>query len=423
MPAQPIFRVALPGPLRTLFDYLPVPDPPKSPQPGMRVSVPFNRGSRCGLLMEITPASELPRERLKPAIQLLDQTPLLAPRDLQLLRWAASYYQHPLGDVVFHALPTRLRKGLAPLDGRPDGWRLSEAGRRTDPGSLTRAPRQAELLRVLGEHPAGLPTPELRRRCGDCGAILRSLRAKQWVEPCRSPPLVTPLTGQASQAPRLSTAQQSALEVIRQGLGHFAAFLLDGVTGSGKTEVYLQLIQQLAQQGRQSLVLVPEIGLTPQLVRRFEARLRQPVALLHSGLAEGGRERAWLAARSGEARVLVGTRSAVFTPMPNLALIIVDEEHYLSLKQQEGFRYSARDLALVRARLAGCPVVLGSATPSLESLRNAQLGRYRHLSLPSRAGRAQLPELALLDVRSVHLDGGLSPALLKQIRSTLDAGE
>jgi primosomal protein N' (replication factor Y) len=248
------------------------------------------------------------------------------------------------------------------------------------------------------------------------------LQQKQWIEPCELlPQAPQPLDPQPP--PRLSDTQRQAVERVTEHLGRFQTFLLDGVTGSGKTEVYLSLITRVIARQRQVLVLVPEIGLTPQLVRRFEQRLGMAVTLLHSNLSEGLREQAWLACRSARARVLVGTRSAVFTPLPRLGLVIVDEEHDLSLKQQEGFRYSARDLAVVRALRGDCPILLGSATPSLESLNNARLGRYVHLHLPERAGSACLPKMDLIDIRSSRLDGGLSPALLKRIGASLSKGE
>jgi len=416
-----ILRVALPGPLRTLFDYLPPDHHPEPLYPGVRLRVPFGNRSRCGVLLEILSESELPRERLKPTEAVLDKTPLLGPGDLAFLRWAAEYYQHPLGDVIFHALPVRLRKGLSPTPDAPPAWRLTALGRGIDPADLSRARRQAAVLRSLREHPEGLEQATLKARCATDSAVLRSLLQKQWIEPCELPPQAP--AARAQSPPPLSEAQQLALTQVREALGEFRAFLLDGVTGSGKTEVYLHLMARVIRQQRQVLVLVPEIGLTPQLVRRFEQRLGMAVTLLHSNLAEGAREQAWQSCRSGRTRVLVGTRSAVFAPLPRLGLVIVDEEHDLSLKQQDGFRYSARDLAVVRARRDACPVLLGSATPSLESLHNARLGRYVHLQLPERAGSARLPEMALIDIRSSRLDGGLSPALLKQIEHCLGRNE
>ncbi|MGD8932594.1 MAG: primosomal protein N' [Chromatiales bacterium] len=422
MSNPPILRVALPGPLRTLFDYLTPADCPTPLQPGIRLQVPFGRGSRCGILIQTATGSSLPADRLKPVAAILDQTPLLSTGDLAFLGWAADYYQHPLGDVIFHALPLRLRKGLPPRPDTRPGWRLTRAGRQIDPAQLHRARRQAAVLNTLREHPEGLEQALLNNRCGTDNNVLRSLQRRLWIESCELPTQV-PATSEPQPPPPLSDAQQAAVERVGERLDGFQAFLLDGVTGSGKTEVYLNLIARVISHQRQALVLVPEIGLTPQLVRRFEQRLGLAVTLMHSNLAQGPREQAWLGARNGRARVLVGTRSAVFTPLPRLGLVIVDEEHDLSLKQQEGFRYSARDLAVVRARRGGCPILLGSATPSLESLHNARLGRYLHLQLPERAGNASLPRMDLIDIRSSRLDGGLSPALLKQIDACLNQGE
>jgi primosomal protein N' (replication factor Y) len=221
--------------------------------------------------------------------------------------------------------------------------------------------------------------------------------------------------------PVLNAEQRAAVEAVTTTDG-FAAVLLDGVTGSGKTEVYLHAIADCLARGRQALVLVPEIGLTPQMLARFRARLGVPVHALHSGLNDNERARVWTAAWRGEARVIVGTRSAVFTPMPDAGLIVIDEEHDASYKQQDGIRYHARDFALVRGKALGVPVVLGSATPSLESLHNARAGRYSHLRLTQRAGEAQPPSVRVLDVRKRPLQAGLSPELLSAIRTALDAG-
>jgi primosomal protein N' (replication factor Y) len=370
-------------------------------------------------LLEIRSQSSLPSEKIRPATEILDREPLLSLEVFSLLRWAAGYYQHPLGDVLFHALPVRLRKGLAPTPGKPQGWRLTRAGYAIAPEDLRRAHRQASIMEALRSHQEGLSQHQLVARCGECGAVLRALSAKGWIEPARlesTPASPTP-------PPPLSEDQQQALDRMGNNFDGFRVFLLDGVTGSGKTEVYLSLVERALAQNRQILLLAPEIGLTPQLVQRFERRLGIKAALLHSGLAEGERERSWLAARSGKAQVVIGTRSAVFTPMPELGLILVDEEHDLSFKQQEGFRYSARDLAVMRAQRIGCPVVLGSATPALESLHNARQGRYEHIRLPLRVGSAGLPRMDLIDIRSSQLDGGLSPALTGRIREQLNHGQ
>jgi primosomal protein N' (replication factor Y) len=222
--------------------------------------------------------------------------------------------------------------------------------------------------------------------------------------------------------PELSPAQAHALDVIDAAADHYAGFLLQGATGSGKTEVYLRLVARALERGRSALVLVPEIGLTPQLLDRFRARLPVPIAVMHSGLGDGERLAAWRAARSGQARVLIGTRSAVFAPLTQLGLIVVDEEHDSSYKQQEGgCRYSARDLAVRRAQQAGVPVVLGSATPALESLHNVQLGRYQALPLPRRSDQAPAPGVALIDLRAHAVHAGLAGPVIQAIGRHLDS--
>jgi primosomal protein N' (replication factor Y) (superfamily II helicase) len=420
MGPEPLLRVAIPAPIRTLFDYLPA-DGSAPPRPGVRLRVPFGRGERCGVLVEVASGAGVGRP-LKRVVAALDAEPLLAPADLDLLGWAARYYQHPIGEVIAAALPLRLRQGRPILPSRRDRWRLTAVGRE-QAHTLARAPRQAALAALLAGTPEGLAVADLAEAGQtNAGPALRALCARGWLERA-------PAADEASTAPPvepgppLNAAQAAAAAAVHAKLDRFAAFLLDGVTGSGKTEVYLELVRAVVATGRQVLVLVPEIGLTPQVLDRFRRHAGARIAVLHSGLAEGDRERAWLAARSGRADVVVGTRSAVFTPLPRLGLVVVDEEHDASFKQQEGFRYSARDLAVVRAQRAGCPVMLGSATPSLETLRNAQLGRYQALALPQRAGAAVPPTLDLVDIRAARLQAGLAPVSRRFVQETLERGE
>jgi len=425
MPEQTILRVAVPAPLHRLFDYLsPIGVDARAVAPGVRVRVPFGRGERCGVVMQVVAGSRQEPGRLKRVAQILDTESLLSSSDLTLISWAAGYYQHPIGEVAAGVLPVRLRQGRPALGGGHPGWRVTDAGQMQDVTQLTRAPRQAELLGLLQAHPGGLAGSFIRERCGECGSALQGLRQKGWIE--RAEVAVAMRVGKNAAAlerpPTLGSEQQHALQEINDRLGGFSAILLEGVTGSGKTEVYLGAVQQALESGCQILILVPEIGLTPQLVARFQRRLDVPLALLHSGLSHSQRELAWQQARRGEAQVVIGTRSAVFTPLPALGLVIVDEEHDISLKQQDGFRYSARDLAVVRAQRTGCPVVLGSATPSLESLRNALDGRYAHLHLTRRAGGASPPRVDLLDIRSAPLQAGVSSTLLRMTGEELEAG-
>ncbi|MFA5529118.1 MAG: primosomal protein N' [Thiohalomonadaceae bacterium] len=414
----PVLRVAVPSPLRRTFDYLSPTDP--APAPGSRVRVPFGRRETVGVVVQVVAESELPRERLKPA-RVIDETPLL-PRDvIELLRRAMAYYHHAPGDVFATALPVALRQGAPARVRAPQRFRLTAAGRAVEPGSLRRAPRQAAALALLAAHPAGLDEEALFAQLENGRDAVRKLVEKGWLE-AEERPCLQAAPAAPSVLPVLHPAQQTAVETVLAGTGSFGVFLVDGVTGSGKTEVYLRLIEATLSRGEQALVLVPEIGLTPQLVERFRRRFAVPIAVLHSGLADGERLCAWLAAREGQAPVVIGTRSAVFTPLAHLGLIVVDEEHDPSFKQQEGFRYSGRDLAILRGQLAGVPVVLGSATPSLESLHNANEGRYRHLSLPERAGAASHPVVHLVDLRTQPLYDGLSPTLMQALDAHLQRG-
>jgi len=420
---QPVLRVAVCAPLQCLFDYLPPSGlDPWRLSPGVRLRVPFGRGTRVGILVDIAGSARVPVSRLKRAESLLDRTPLFDADHLAFLLWAAGYYQHPVGEVLAGAMPVWLRQGRAVPVPEVEGWRLTEQGRQVERATLRRAPCQARLVGLLVAAPGGLDSRALAESAGDYRAPLKALERKGWVERCRISPTAAAAGGSYHRGPTLNQQQQAAVDAILESLGDYAGFLLEGVTGSGKTEVYLRLVEQVLAQGRRALVLVPEIGLTPQLVRRLRRRIDRPMALLHSGLSEGRRAHAWVEAQHGRADLVVGTRSAVLTPLPGLGLIIVDEEHDLSFKQQDGFRYSARDLAVTRARRARCPVVLGSATPSLETLRNARTGRYRWLSLPERAGVATVPRLELIDIRSARLEAGMSPVLIRLVGEELARG-
>jgi primosomal protein N' (replication factor Y) len=416
-----ILRVALSAPVLRLFDYLPAAGPSHGdPAPGMRVLVPFGRSRRLGMIVELARETEQDPARLKPIDSLLDEVPLLGASDLEFILWAAAYYHNPPGEALFSALPARLRRPSPPVQSGEPGWQLTPDGRKGAAG-LTRAPKQAQIARLLLESPSGLSSVELNRHLGNCRAALRTLAVRGWVQPCRIPLAARPesTVSSSTTGPKLNPHQRLAVEAVSKALGRFQAFLLEGVTSSGKTEVYIRLLQCLLAARRQALVLVPEISLTPQLLRRLAGRLAAPMVALHSALSAGEREQAWRRAAAGEAMVVLGTRSAVFVPLPLLGLILIDEEHDLSFKQQDGFRYSARDMAVRRAQQAGCPVVLGSATPSLESLHNARSGRYRLLELPERAGEAILPELLTLDIRAQPLHAGLSPVLLRLMKEQL----
>ena len=369
----------------------------------------------------------MPADTLRPVQRVLDAEPVLSAEALALLHWARRYYHHPAGEVFATALPVLLRQGEPALPpATPPQWRISSPGRdalATD-ARLRRAPAQRRLLDYLASCSAGVTAEALRAVARDSAALLRALREKGWVESVTPPEAPrAPEAPALSPPPTLNDAQAAAVAAVLAELEQFQVFLLEGITGSGKTEVYLRLIEAVLERGRQTLVLVPEIGLTPQLLDRFRERLPGPLAVLHSGLSDRERLNAWLLARDGAAKVVVGTRSAVFVPLCAPGLIIVDEEHDPSFKQQEGFRYHARDLAVIRGRQLGIPVMLGSATPALESRHNAQRGRYRLLSLPERVGGGSEPPIDILDLRRQPLTEGLSRPLLERIRRHLDRDE
>ena len=470
---EPVLQVALPVPIRHPFDYLP-PHPGWTPavRPGMRVRVPFGRKSAIGVVVGVAAASTVDARRLKRVREVIDVEPLLDPATLKLLAWAGGYFQHPVGEVVVGTLPRLLRLGRAPKAERSTRYAASTAGARAFAEGIGRAPVQARLLGLMLDA-GSVPEAALAGEHRDWRRPLRALIDKGWVEPVPDAPRPTDRPDPPHPADRidpphlprrvdpphsadrdelwhsadppdppppsdrpdpkhppghpdrpvLNAEQSRAVEAVEARLGEFTPFVLEGVTGSGKTEVYLRLIETVVARGRQALVLIPEIGLTPQLLARFHARLTCRVAALHSGLSHGERLSSWTHARNGTADVLVGTRSAVFVPLARPGLFIVDEEHDLSYKQQDGFRYSARDLAVVRARDAGTPVVLGSATPSLEAIDNVRRGRYRRLELPRRAGGASPPRIDVVDLRSRPFDNGLCDVLIEALEQTKTRSE
>jgi len=415
-------RVAVPSPLRRVFDYLP-PDTQGEalPPPGSRVRVPFGRGVRVGMVIAQVNHTDVPRQRLKRISRVIDAKPLLDSETLAFLTWASDYFHHPIGEVVLGGLPAALRAGKPlPASAEPR-WRLTESGHALQNEQLRRAPRQAAVCTLLRGLPDGASKSDLANLDGDWRAALVAMGNKGWVEQFEMPvgAAGTSETAAREPPPVPSDEQRVAIETVYAARNHFQSFLLDGVTGSGKTEVYLSLIERTIALGRQAMVLIPEIGLTPQIVERLRDRLSVPMAVLHSGLSDGERLQAWSAARDGRAEVVVGTRSAVFVPLARPGLFIIDEEHDPSFKQQDGFRYSARDLAIVRARRCGVPVVLGSATPSLESLNNVARGRHGSLKLSQRAQGAKVPDVEVLDLRGQPFEEGISQKLANAIAGCL----
>lgn len=417
-----ILQIALPSPLRRLFDYRAGPGLSADQLlPGMRVRVPFGQRQLVGLIVSSSSTSVVPASKLRSISELIDLSPVL-PKSLWLLCiWTAQYYQHSLGDTLSCALPNLLAQGEAALARQDMLWQLLPAAYPEHP-ALRRAHKQKEAVRILAQHPHGL-SHALLSQWGLARDTLEALERKQLVQRITQSPhhQREPLPLLREPHLQANAEQQAALQAIAAGKG-FTAWLLQGITGSGKTEVYLQSIEHCLRDGRQALILVPEIGLTPQTVERFRRRFNVPLAVLHSGLNDRERLDAWLAAREGEAALVIGTRSAIFTPLARPGLLIVDEEHDLSYKQQEGLRYNARDLAVYRAHLEQIPVILGSATPSLESLHNVERGRYQLLRLNERAGNAKPPQFQCIDIRSQPLQDGLSQPLLQAIGSHLKRG-
>ena len=414
---HPIIKVALPVPLPQLFDYLQQENGSLTPV-GSRVLVPFGRRKLVGMVMAHVTESSLSPKRLLRIIRPLDQSePLLDSDLLEHLEWCWKYYKHAPGEVVLSALPPALRKAQGKLPAPLVHYFLTQAGRERLEQPVGRQKTQYRMLETLA---AGARSAEALVGIGSqWRKTLARLMEQGWVEQILAttdPPVFAP-------GPKLMEGQQKAVDKISRDLRHFHCHLLDGITGSGKTEVYMRLMEEVLARDRQVLVLVPEIGLTPQLLRRFRQRLGLEPVVIHSGLSQVQRLEAWAEARAGRASLIVGTRSAAFTPMPNAGLIILDEEHDASFKQADGFRYSARDVAVKRAADLNIPVVLGSATPSLESLNNAITGKYAWHRLRERATHASLPRWRVLDLCQQNTFHGLSTTALDAMREAIEKEE
>ncbi|KOY62645.1 primosome assembly protein PriA [Photorhabdus heterorhabditis] len=416
-----VVQVALPVPLTRSFDYL-LPANSQLPVAGMRVTVPFGKRKAIGIVTGTTDSSDIPAEQLKPIESILDTRPLFSADLWQLLLWASNYYHYPLGEVLFHALPVLLRQGK-PAEPTPLWqWRVTPTGAEIPLAQLKRSPKQQQALATLRQktiYRHQITELELSE------SALQSLKKKALIDLYPMQPESKDwrnhfqITGERL---KLNTEQATAIGAIRAEDQQFSAWLLAGVTGSGKTEIYLSVLENILAQGKQALILVPEIGLTPQTIRRFRKRFNAPVDVLHSALNDSERLAVWLRAQRGENAIIIGTRSALFTPFACLGVIIIDEEHDSSYKQQEGWRYHARDLAVFRAKKENIPVIMGSATPALETLYNVQQGKYRQLTLSKRAGHAQPATQHLLDLKGLPIRVGLSQPLIKRIEEHLKAG-
>jgi primosomal protein N' (replication factor Y) len=415
-----ILRVALDLPLPRVFDYRA--DAATLADIGMRVLVPFGNKQMIGVIVGLAENSAVESAKLKPALRILRETIALSRDWLELAQFCSDYYHRPLGEVIFNGLPLRLRRpGATPEIRAAAAYRLSASGR----AALAQLPARAKVKRALLETLAQSDSAEalLRSQCPSAKNALAELVSAGWIERYRLPPQAGERRFIENVA--LNEEQQQVLAQIEGAGPGYRVFLLHGITGSGKTEIYLRLIARTVAAGKQALVLVPEISLTPRLEQEFRERFPDtPLVSLHSGLADGERTQHWLQAQSGAAAIVLGTRLAVFAPLPRLALIVVDEEQDASFKQQDGVRYSARDVAVFRARQAGIPIVLGSATPALETYAHALSGRYQLLRLSQRAvPQAQLPLVHTVDLRKHRLEDGLAPPLLEALQQRLARGE
>ena len=417
-----IVRVALAVPLPRFFDYLYPPN--LMPIVGGRVLVPFGSQKRVGIVVDLPASSDVAKEKLKPIIDVLDAESLFNSTTWDWLAWSANYYRAALGDVLFQALPVKLRNGESAVKNDRTFWRITDLGKQAlESGELKRAKKQIEALNVL-------LTKDLEKGNNEISsAIWSALKGKDYVEEIIVPTEQKSWQQALGDNPlvnldnRLTLNKQQALAfsqlLFQEG---FNVWLLEGVTGSGKTEIYLQYIEEVLKKGKQVLVLVPEIGLTPQTVRRFQARFNVEIDVLHSNLNDTQRLNVWERARTGQSAIVIGTRSALFTQFSDLGLIILDEEHDGSFKQQDGWRYHARDLGIVLAQKLNIPILLGSATPSLESVNNVQNGKYHHLVLSKRAGNATALRQFVIDLKHQRIQNGLSEPLLKRMQEHLEKG-
>ncbi len=415
---MPIIRVVLDVPLDTLFDYI---APGVTTQHiGARVQVPFGRKLVTGVIVEVTSSSSISAGKLKSATCIFSDVPPLPKALLDLFKFCSDYYHYPLGEVVMNGLPSRLRS-TKPFVQKPQvafQFRITNEGRVADTSSIpSRSFLKYRLLTLLREFGV-INIGEIKQLSPRAPKALKELVKLGWVEEVSSSLTSTPET---SSELTLTTEQESAVNDIVAEASQFNTWLLHGITGSGKTEVYLRLVALQLLRGRQTLVLIPEISLTPQLEVVFRTRFpATPIISLHSGLTKSERANGWLQALQGKAQIILGTRLAVFTPIPNLGLIIVDEEQDNSFKQKSGLCYSARDVAIFRAKYTNIPVILGSATPSLESYYNAINRRYRMLRLSSRAAdKAVLPNVRCIDTRAAKVREGLSEPLIAALEKNL----
>ncbi len=413
---QTILQIALPCPLRLSFDYLP--DNSKLIwQTGMRVKVPFGNRELVGIITNIKKLDlESDIAKLKTINNVIDQTAILPQDLLSLTQWLSDYYHHPIGDCFQTVLPKKIRLGEDAELETEIYWQLT-----LPLFEIKLGKKQQALISLLKDYSEGLSQKFIYQQLGQCRASLLGLEEKNIVRSFQQ--IKQPLISQNSVVHcQLNEEQNFVVKQVWNTRSHFRSYLLQGVTGSGKTEVYMQLAEKMVEAGKQILILIPEIGLTTQFVERFKRRLAARIVVLNSAVSDGERKQSWLLAKFALADIVIGTRSAVFTPLPHLGLIIIDEEHDASYKQQDGLRYHARNVALMRAQRSGIPIIMGSATPSLESLYNVEHKRYQLLQLNQRATGASIPKIKLIDSRGPTAKSGISTVLYQAITTQLSAG-
>lgn len=402
-----ILEIAIPCPLRQTFDYLgSETDLPW--QLGSRVVVPFGSREVIGIICGIKQQDSAP-EKLKTISRCLDKTPLLPNEIFKLILWVSRYYHHPIGECFQAALPKRLRQNC------PATLAMETIWSKVSDSLNLKGEKQKQLLQTIAAQPSGISQQKLKQQFGQISKPLQALESLGLITQQQQPELFFKNDAVTEQK-QLNAEQQQVFEFIQQHLDRFQPFLLQGVTGSGKTELYLQLCQAQIERGKQVLILIPEIGLTGQFISRFQQGLNAKLALSHSAISDKQRQQTWLLSREGHVDVVIGTRSAIFIPLKNPGLIIIDEEHDASFKQQDGLRYHARNIALLRARNLNIPIILGSATPSLESLYQVRQQRFKLVELKKRAGNAALPSVELVSCDALKAaDQGLNPKLIAEI--------
>ena len=416
-----LIEVLVPIPLLEKFSYL-LPKHIKSslPLPGSRVLVPFGRRTLVGIVWKTNSSPNLKIKKYKYIKEVIDNEPLLTKDLIDLADWASRYYHHPLGEVISYFFPPSLRKGKDAKFLETSFWDLTNKGEFFRMEDLSRAPNQQKALEIFREK--GELAQIAAKAFGISQHTLSALEKKELLS--KHTRELLPYKKRDSlkgkqEIKKLNAEQKLAVDSIISSEDSNKVFLLNGITGSGKTEVYIRAIQDVIKKGKQALVLIPEIGLAPQAEERFKNFFGERVLSFHSAKNDREKLDAWLGASRGLVDIIIGTRSSVFMPMKNLGLIVVDEEHDLSFKQVERFKYSARDIALYRAKLQNIPIVLASATPSLETLKNSLTKKYKALNLTKRATGANLPKFSLIDLRGKELQDGLSSELINEVEEQL----